>query len=413
MPVAELEKMTIEELDLITDRSLDLARLRKELNKKDELMVRLRDAIDKKDDIIIDCSLKMAKLRDEMIKLDHEHEEEVNDLLEPIDVKDAAEQDNDDDEEEDQKGVAMQERAMRPSKRDDDETVAEADEAERLENKWIQDMQRCVVRFDVKTSKDGPFGTVNDLERLCMPFKQVYVISTDFTKEMTERMIAGAFYHGAAACRHEYQWTAANGEERSLEGQARAIQLAKMHVTRQAARDKFHSFAIHLDAPIFRNNGKTLCELWENIDWVNELVDFPCMDCGNDTGTVCTRCDYPYCKETCLRAHIEKSKSCKCRMQHKDCNPCRANATFKKLHMPKTDAPRVYACYGCRGNLAEGKATSCPGCWVARYCSRKCQVKHWNKGGHKGRCSLWRKWKLKYGAINKKLAKARVSSRKA
>jgi hypothetical protein len=402
IPVSSLEKMTIEELDSITDWSLEMARSRKELNKKDELMVRLHDAIDEKDDVITDCSLKMARLRDEIIKLDCEHEEEVNDLLEPIDVKDAAEQDEDEDE---KTGTAIQERAMRPSARDDDESAAEADEAERLENKWIQGMQRWLVQYDTKTSPSVPYGAVNDMHRLCLPFRQVYIIYMDFAHEMTDEMIMTAFLYGVAICRDKYQWRAADGKERSLEGQARALQLAKMSVMRQAARDRFRAFVIQVVSSRFKNTAKCLCDYRENINQAADCLVFPCMDCGKETATVCTRCDYPYCKETCLRSHIEKSKSCKCRQQHKDCNPCRANATFKKLHGPKTDAPRVYACYGCRGSLAEGKATSCPGCWVARYCSRKCQVEHWNKGGHRQRCSLWRKWKLKYGAINKKLAK--------
>ncbi len=440
LPVAELEKMTIEEMDSITDSSLKMARLRRELNKKDELITRLRDEIDKKDDEIADCSLKMARLHNEPEPeqkrgdlVDSTSEEDIKNiidremssfhvpgkspngpfgqqfkdgLLDLFEVKDAAEQDDEEGGEEEKNGGAtIQERAMRPSTRDDDESTTEADEAERLENEWIQGMQRWVIRYDCKTSTAGCYGTAADLVRLGMPCKQTYVIQMDFSKEMTKDMILVAFDSGVAACRDKYQWRAADGKERSLEGQARALQLAQMYVARQAVRDRFGVFAIQLDTPLFRGNNEPLFDVLRNI-WTDERsLRFPCVDCGKDTATVCTRCDYPYCKETCLRAHIEKSKSCKCRQQHKDCNPCRANATFKKLHGLKKDAPRVYACYGCRGSLAEGKSTSCPGCWVPRYCSRKCQVKHWNKGGHKQRCSLWRKWKLKYGAINKKLAK--------
>jgi hypothetical protein len=409
IPVSSLEKMTIEELDSITDWSLEMARLRKEADKEPE-------PEQKRDDLFDSMSEEdRQKAIQNIIDREMSHfyvpgkspngpfgQQLKDDLLDLFEVKDAAEQDEDEDE---KTGTAIQERAMRPSARDDDESAAEADEAERLENKWIQGMQRWLVQYDTKTSPSVPYGAVNDMHRLCLPFRQVYIIYMDFAHEMTDEMIMTAFLYGAALCRDKYQWRAADGKERSLEGQARALQLAKMSVMRQAARDRFRVFVIQVVSSRFKNTAKCLCDYRENINQAADCLVFPCMDCGKETATVCTRCDYPYCKETCLRAHIEKSKSCKCRQQHKDCNPCRANATFKKLYGPKTDAPRVYACYGCRGSLAEGKATSCPGCWVARYCSRKCQVEHWNKGGHRQRCSLWRKWKLKYGAINKKLAK--------
>ena len=127
-------------------------------------------------------------------------------------------------------------------------------------------------------------------------------------------MILMTFYRGVAVCRDEYQWTAANAKERSLEGQARALQLAKLHVSRQVERDGFQHAIMYLETPMFRDEPPLygFC-----------LAPFtvPCMECGKRTLTFCSRCDYPYCKETCLRAHIEKSKSCKCRMQHKDCNP--------------------------------------------------------------------------------------------
>lgn len=42
------------------------------------------------------------------------------------------------------------------------------------------------------------------------------------------------------------------------------------------------------------------------------------------------------------------------------------------------------ACSVC--SATEGKLKRCAGCFVAKYCSRECQVQHWKRGGHKEEC---------------------------
>ena len=57
----------------------------------------------------------------------------------------------------------------------------------------------------------------------------------------------------------------------------------------------------------------------------------------------------------------------------------------------KTTTPTTRQCSTCGApETTDHKLRSCKKCHVTQYCNRKCQLKHWNEGGHKRECKKLR-----------------------
>jgi hypothetical protein len=288
----------------------------------------------------------------------------------------------------------------------------------------LKAMQRWVVKtvvpstFSKEEGEDlGQFGCLRELPMLCMPFKQVYVC--DFKAEsLDNQMLSDLVEFGLAKCRDGiYQWQGRNAKERACLAEAIRFTLIYSLIKKAVSEDRFKIYAVTMTSLGFTWYGDPTTDCYKRPE---------CLTCGANATNMCHQCVYYYCR-SCLARHIDLSKNeCKCKNPSPACQPCKYQ---KRIGYPKVEIIRTRPCYGSSNSNAsgcpngslppeppavddKGVSTSghghCPGCHVAYYCSRKCQEWHWKEGGHRERCRLWKAWKLKYGEINKQLAKEEV-----